>query len=86
MKEEEEEEEEGRGGGASDSRKSGGKKKKRRKKSKGEEEDTIRRIEYPWYYTLGPLVILWYTCKYTKPNLVTSAVFILVIIVIARHT
>ncbi len=62
------------------------KKKKKKKKSvisnseKGKEmDDGIDRREFPWYFLLGPLALLFVTYKYVRPNLVTSAGLILVL-------
>ena len=61
------------------------KKKKKVKKSKqpsepaeGKEKGTGPR-RYSWYYTTGPLALLFVTYKYSKPNLVTSAGLVLVL-------
>ena len=60
------------------------KKKKKKKSKKGkdikEEGDDSPR-QYPWYYTLGPLTLLFVVQKYWKPNLVTSAGLILFLVV-----
>ena len=63
------------------------KKKKKAKKSKkspeaaeGKEKGHRR---YPWYYTTGPLALLFVTYKYSRPNLVTSAGLALVLALVA---
>ena len=60
------------------------KKKKKPKSKKGNElEDDLDRREYPWYYTLGPLALLFVTQKYVRPNLVTAAGLVLVLALVA---
>ena len=59
-------------------------KKKKAKKGNSEEEDEEgKRIHYPWYYTLTPLIFCYLVYKYWKPNLVTSVGMILFVAVSA---
>lgn len=62
------------------------KKKKKKSSSKGnqeEEEEEIDRREFPWYFTVGPLACLFLTVKYVRPNMVTGAGLVLVMVLIA---
>ncbi len=59
-------------------------KKKPKSKTKGNDpEDDMERREYPWYFIMGPLALLFVTQKYVKPNLVTSAGLVLVLTLVA---
>lgn len=61
------------------------KKKRRKKKNKINKGNSVaeERRHYPWYFTLGPLVVTGLICKYWRPNLVTAMGIILFICVSA---
>lgn len=56
-------------------------KKKKKKTKKGKEKGPQM---FPWYHTVGPLLLLFVTYKYAKPNLLTSGMILLVLAVAAR--
>ena len=62
------------------------KKKKKSKKGKADskEEEGSQRPQYPWYYTIGPLTLLFLVKKFCQPNIVTSAGLILFVVVSAK--
>ena len=65
------------------------KKKKKKKKTTTEgkgKEEVEHQPRYPWYYTIGPLALLFLTQKYIEPNLVTSlGMFIALILIAVLH-
>ena len=60
------------------------KKKKKSKKGKGESKDeSSQQPYYPWYYTIGPVTLLFLVKKFCQPNIVTSAGLILFVVISA---
>ena len=55
-------------------------KKKKKKSKKGKEKGPLM---FPWYHTVAPLMLLFLTYKYAKPNLVTSGMILLVLAIAA---
>ena len=55
-------------------------KKKKKKSKKGKEKGPQ---VFPWYHTVAPLMLLFLTYKYAKPNLVTSGMILLVLAIAA---
>ena len=60
------------------------KKKKRVKKGNTKSTDnSVERPHYPWYYTIGPLTVLYLVKRFCQPNIVTSAGLILILVITA---
>ena len=60
------------------------KKKKKSKKGNAELKDIDpEKPQYPWYYTIGPLTLLYVVKRFCQPNIVTSAGLILIVIITA---
>jgi hypothetical protein len=62
------------------------KKKKKSKKGKAADsskDESSRQPQYPWYYTIGPLTLLYLVKKFCQPNVVTSAGLILFVVISA---
>ena len=59
------------------------KKKKKSKKGNAQEEEEDNRRTFPWYHILAPLSLATITYKYSEPNLVTSALLVLVLAIAA---
>ena len=62
------------------------KKKKKSKKGKAtdsKDESSSQHPQYPWYYTIGPLTLLYLVKRFCQPNIVTSAGLILFVVISA---
>ena len=60
------------------------KKKRRVKKGNPESQDNSPDMpHYPWYYTIGPLSLLYVVKRFCQPNIVTSAGLILIVVITA---
>lgn len=60
------------------------KKKKKSKKGNQDKKDTSsERPHYPWYYTIGPISVLYLVKRFCQPNIVTSAGLILIVVITA---
>ena len=57
--------------------------KKKKKSKKGKVEPKDERPHYPWYYTIGPVTLLFLVKKFCQPNIVTSAGLILFVVISA---
>lgn len=61
-------------------------KKKKKKSKKGNQESKEagpQKPHYPWYYTIGPLTLLYIVKRFCQPTIVTSAGLILIVVVTA---
>ena len=60
------------------------KKKKRVKKGNTRSTDgNPDKPHYPWYYTIGPLTVLYLVKRFCQPNIVTSVGLILILVITA---
>ena len=64
-------------------------KKTKKKKKKGsdnlESDNDIIRRQFPWYHTVAPLSLVIVAYKYSRPNLVTSAIMTVVLVAVGLY-